>query len=261
MSKLDGKVCIITGAAQGIGKGIAERLASEGASVVIADVNGELAEETAAEIRKDGYPALAVKVDVTNRDEVKAMIDRTVEEFGKLDVMFNNAGVNRPQHFLETTEENWHWIMNVNGLGVLIGIQEAAKQMIEQGTGGKIINTASVAGRQGYGNVAPYCASKFAVISLTQSGARALAQHGITVNAFSPGVVDTPLWEQLDQDLMELGESSKPGEAMENFAAAILLGRPAEPEDIAGMASFLASSDSDYITGQVLPIDGGQVLV
>ena len=102
--KLDGKVCIITGAAQGIGKAIAERLASEGASVVIVDVNGELAEETAAEIRADGYPALAVKVDVTNRDEVKAMIDRTVEEFGKLDVMFNNAGVNRPQHFLETTE-------------------------------------------------------------------------------------------------------------------------------------------------------------
>lgn len=151
--------------------------------------------------------------------------------------------------------------MTVNGLGVLIGIQEAAKQMIAQGSGGKIVNTASIAGRQGYANVAPYCASKFAVISLTQSAARDLAQHGITVNGFSPGVVATPMWKKLDEELMELGESSRPGEAMENFSESILLGRPAQPEELTGTALFLASADSDYMTGQIMAIDGGMVLV
>jgi len=122
--------------------------------------------------------------------------------------MFNNAGINKPMNFLDVTEDNWNLIMKVNGLGVLIGMQEAAKQMISQGTGGKIINTASIAGRQGYDNIAPYCASKFSVISLTQSGARALARHNITVNGFSPGVVATPLWEQLDKDLIAIGRPS-----------------------------------------------------
>ncbi|MFN8456918.1 MAG: glucose 1-dehydrogenase [Anaerolineae bacterium] len=258
--KLQGKVCIITGAARGMGKAFGLRFASEGASVVFADLNAAQAEEAAQECRGQGGQAISAAVDVAKRDQVKAMIDRAVAEFGRLDVMFNNAGVNRPQNFLETTEENWHWIMNTNALGVLIGTQEAAKQMIKQGGGGKIVNTASIAGRQGFANVAPYCASKFAVISLTQSAARDLAKHGITVNGFSPGVVDTPLWEQLDQDLMALGESSRPGEAMQNFAAGILLGRPAKPEDITGTALFLASSDSDYVTGQIMAIDGGMVL-
>lgn len=255
------KTVIITGAARGIGKAIGMRLAAEGANVVFADINAEEAESTAAECREAGGTAMGAAVDVTSREQVKAMIDKVVAEYGSLDVYFNNAGVNRPQNFLETTEENWNWIMNINGLGVLIGTQEAAKQMIEQGNGGKIVNTASVAGRQGYANVAPYCASKFAVISLTQSAARDLAQHGITVNGFSPGVVATPLWKQLDEDLMALGESSRPGEAMENFSAGILMGRPAQPDDIAGTALFLASADSDYITGQIMAIDGGMILV
>jgi len=259
--RVEGKVCIITGAARGIGKAIGLRLASEGASVVFADINAEEAKGAAAECREQDGKAISAQVDVTRRDQVKAMINKTVAEFGQLDVMFNNAGVNKPQDFLETTEENWNWIMTINGLGVLIGIQEAAKQMIKQGGGGKIVNTASVGGRQGFDNIAPYCASKFAVISLTQSGARDLAKHGITVNGFSPGVVDTPMWKQVDEDLMELGVSSKPGEAMADFSKAILLGRPATPDEIAGMALFLASTDSDYITGQILPIDGGQILV
>ena len=161
---------------------------------------------------------------------------------------------------METTEENWDRIMRVNALGVFLCTQEAARQMIAQGGGGKIINTASIAGRQGYGNIVPYCASKFAVISITQSSARALAPHKITVNAFAPGVVDTPLWNQLDREHMELGETSQPGEAMRNFAAGILLGRVAQPNDIAGLASFLAGPDSDYITGQVIVVDGGMLL-
>jgi meso-butanediol dehydrogenase/(S,S)-butanediol dehydrogenase/diacetyl reductase len=255
------KVCIVTGAAQGIGEAIGRGLVKEGACVTFADLNVEKAEAVAADIRKGGGRAIAFKVDVSKRDQMKSLIQRTVDEFGQLNVMFNNAGVNKPQNFLETTEDNWDFIMRINGLGVLIGIQEAAKQMISQRRGGKIVNTASVVGRQGFANVAPYCASKSAVISLTQSAARDLAKNHITVNGFSPGVVATPLWDQLDKQLMELGESSKPGEAIQNFSANILMGRPATPQDIVPTALFLASADSDYVTGQIMAIDGGQILV
>lgn len=258
--KLSNRVCIVTGGAQGIGKGIGLRLVAEGASVVFADLNGEEAERVALSVRAGDGKAIGVAVDVTQRMQVQALVQRTVAEFGKLDVMFNNAGINKPERFLETTEENWERIMRVNGLGVLIGMQEAAKQMIAQGHGGKIVNTASIAGRQGYPNIAPYCASKAAVVMLTHSGARALAAHNITVNAFSPGVVDTPLWAQLDRDHMEIGDSSAPGEMMRAFASGILLGRVSSPDDIAGLAAFLASSDSDYITGQILTVDGGMLL-
>lgn len=260
--KMDGKVCIITGAAQGIGKGIACRLAKEGAIVAIADLNGVKAKATAQEIVDKGGKAIGIQVDVAERSQVKAMIDETVKEFGKLDVMFNNAGFNKPMKFLETTEENWNAVMRVNALGCLIGMQEAAKQMIKQGNGGKIINTTSMAGRQGYPDFAPYSASKWAVISLIQAGARELTpKYDITVNGFGPGVVATPLWDQLDKDLMSIGSSDKEGQAMSNFAAGILRGRVATPEDIAGTALFLASSDSDYMTGQVVMIDGGMTLV
>jgi meso-butanediol dehydrogenase/(S,S)-butanediol dehydrogenase/diacetyl reductase len=164
-------------------------------------------------------------------------------------------------HFLETTEENWRVTLDVNGLGTLICQQEAAKQMIAQGTGGKLILTSSIAGRQGYPNFASYCASKFAVTALTQAGARALAEHQITVNAFAPGVVDTPLWQKLDLDIMELGDTEKPGQAFAEFSGDILAGRPGKAEDVNGTALYLASSDSDYMTGQIVMIDGGMVLV
>jgi meso-butanediol dehydrogenase/(S,S)-butanediol dehydrogenase/diacetyl reductase len=233
------KACIVTGGAQGIGEAIGRGLAGEGASVTIADVNFNKAENVAAELRKSGAKAIAAQVDVTNRGQVRALVEQTVQEFGKLDVIFNNAGVNRPEDFLDTSEESWHFIMGVNALGVLIGMQEAAKQMIHQGTGGKIINTASIAARQGFEYMACYCASKFAVVALTQTAARHLAKHGITVNGFSPGVVNTPLWETTDDELMRLGVSSRKGEAMANFSTTILLGRPATPQDKA--KTFTAS--------------------
>lgn len=258
MGRVDGKSIIITGAARGMGKAIGHALIAEGAHVCYADIDEDGAKKAAAEA---GSNAIGVKVDVTKRDQVAQMIQQTVDAFGKLDVMFNNAGVNKPLDFIDVTEENWHFVMNINGLGVLIGIQEAAKQMIKQGGGGKIINTASIAGRQGFDNVAPYCASKFAVISLTQSAARAFAKNNITVNGFAPGVVDTPLWKQLDEDLMKMGASEKPGQAMADFSADILLGRPATPADITGTTTFLASGDSDYVTGQIMAIDGGMILV
>jgi meso-butanediol dehydrogenase/(S,S)-butanediol dehydrogenase/diacetyl reductase len=265
MAGVSGRSCIVTGAAQGIGRAIGEALLVEGANVCFADINAakvaEVADANAARAAEAGCKVTHAAVDVTNREQVKAMIAHAVETFGRLDVKFNNAGVNKPMNFLDVTEDNWNFIMGINGLGCMIGMQEAARQMIAQGGGGKIINTASIASRQGFDNVAPYCASKWAVVSLTQSGARDLAKHDITVTGFAPGVVATEMWEQVDQDLMAIGAAERPGQAMEEFSAEILRGRVARPEDITGTTTFLASSASDYMTGQIVMIDGGMTLV
>ncbi|WP_029057429.1 SDR family oxidoreductase [Stappia stellulata] len=265
MGRVSGRACLVTGAAQGIGRAIAEALLEEGADVCFADINGEKAAHVAAENAErastGGGKVMSAKVDVTQRNEVRDMIARAADAFGRIDVKFNNAGVNRPMNFLDVTEENWRFIMDVNGLGVLIGMQEAARQMIAQGGGGKIVNTASIASRQGFDNVAPYCASKWAVVSLTQSGARDLARHDITVTGFAPGVVATEMWEEVDRDLMAIGASERPGQAMEEFSSEILKGRVATPADITGTTTFLASRDSDYMTGQIVMIDGGMTLV
>jgi len=265
MGRVSGRACIVTGAAQGIGRAIGEALLDEGADVCFADINADKVAEVAAanqdRARTGGGRAISAAVDVTDRSQVRAMIAQTVAAFGKLDVKFNNAGVNKPMNFLDVTEENWNFIMGINGMGCLIGMQEAARQMIAQGHGGKIINTASIASRQGFDNVAPYCASKFAVVSLTQSGARDLAKHDITVTGFAPGVVATEMWEEVDRDLMEIGAADRPGQAMEEFSAEILKGRVALPVDITGTTTFLAAKDSDYMTGQIVMIDGGMTLV
>ena len=252
---------VVTGAASGIGRAIAAGLAADGYSVVVADLDDVNGRAVAKEIATSNHGrAIFHHVDVTDRASISAAIEACKRQFGSLKVMVNNAGFNKPEPFLEASEAVWHKIMDVNALGVMIGIQEAGKAMIAAGTKGKIINTASIAGRTGYADWAPYSASKFAVIALTQAGARALASNGITVNAFAPGVVDTPLWTQLDKDLMAMGVSSAPGEAMENFSSSILLGRPAKPSDVVGTVRFLASAASDYMTGQVLMIDGGMIL-
>ena len=263
MGRVSDRVCIVTGAGRGIGRAIGEALLAEGAKVCFADINAEAVHAVADAAKKQGHAGrvTAAQVDVTDRQQVRAMIDHTVETFGRIDVKFNNAGVNKPMNFMDVTEGNWHFIMNVNGLGCMIGMQEAARQMIAQGGGGKIINTASIASRQGFDNVAPYCASKWAVVSLTQSGARDLAKHDITVTGFAPGVVATEMWEQVDKDLMDIGAAERPGQAMEEFSSEILRGRVAKPEDITGTTTFLASKDSDYMTGQIVMIDGGMTLV
>lgn len=265
MDRLTGRSCIVTGAARGIGRAIGEALLDEGADVCFADINGDLVAEVvkanAQRASRANAKIISATVDVANRDQVRAMIDKAVAAFGKIDVKFNNAGVNKPMNFLDVTEANWEFIMRVNGLGCMIGMQEAAKQFIRQGTPGKIINTASIASRQGFDNVAPYCASKFAVVSLTQSGARDLAKHDITVTGFAPGVVATEMWEEVDRDLMDIGASEKPGQAMDEFSSEILKGRVAIPDDITGTTTFLASKDSDYMTGQIVMIDGGMTLV
>jgi meso-butanediol dehydrogenase / (S,S)-butanediol dehydrogenase / diacetyl reductase len=255
MGKLDGRTCVVTGAGRGIGRGIAARLAHEGANVVIADVDADGAKAAAEEIGG----AMAVACDVADRASVQAAIAAAVERFGRLDVMFNNAGVSKTVRFLDTTEDDWERIMRVNGRGVLLGMQEAANQFKRQGGGGKIVNTASIAGKSGFPLFAAYSASKFAVIGLTQAGARAFAEDEITVNAFCPGVVTTELWDQLDDEFIAIGETQRKGEALESFGAGILAGRLSTPDDITGLALFLASSDSDYITGQAINVDGGMI--
>jgi meso-butanediol dehydrogenase/(S,S)-butanediol dehydrogenase/diacetyl reductase len=258
--RLAGRTIIVTGAGSGMGRAFAMSLAREGAVVGVLDVSEDAAQVVSAEIHGQSLAAVPLRADVSKRPEVVAAFDAFVEHVGKLDVLFNNAGFNQPMRLLDVTEENWRAIMDVNALGTLIGIQEGAKRMIPRRSG-KIINTSSIAGRQGYPSFAPYCASKFAVNALTQAASRALAEHNITCNALAPGVVDTPLWEKLDADLMAIGEADSPGQAMADFAAGILRGRPAVPADIVGTAVYLASSDSDYMTGQIVMIDGGMVLV
>jgi meso-butanediol dehydrogenase / (S,S)-butanediol dehydrogenase / diacetyl reductase len=255
MGKLDGRTCVVTGAGRGIGRGIAARLAQEGANVVIADIDADGAAAAAEEIGG----AIGVSCDVADRASVGAAIAAAVERFGRLDVMFNNAGVSKTVRFLDTTEDDWERIMRVNGRGVLLGMQEAAQQFKRQGGGGKIVNTASIAGKSGFPLFAAYSASKFAVIGLTQAGARAFAEDEVTVNAFCPGVVTTELWDQLDDEFIAIGETQRKGEALESFGAGILAGRLSTPDDITGLALFLASSDSDYITGQAINVDGGMI--
>ncbi|TFC37997.1 glucose 1-dehydrogenase [Cryobacterium sp. TMT2-42-4] len=257
-TRLEGKTIIVTGGASGIGAAIARGVAREGAKVVIADLDLAAGRRVADAIAAAGGAAVAVEMDVTDRAAVRAAIDMAVARFGRLDVYFNNAGMNSPMRFLDITEKNFELVLKVNALGVLIGTQEAAKQFLAQGSPGKVVNTASIAGRTGFPNFAPYSAAKAAVISLTQAGARALAPDGITVNAFAPGVVDTPLWTKLDVELAEMGAADS---GFASMAGDILLGRPAVPDDIVPTAIFLAASDSDYITGQVIPIEGGMILV
>lgn len=256
--RLSERVVLVTGGASGIGAALCRGFAAEGAHVAIADLNAEAADQLAQEIMASGGSAIGVEMDVTNREQVAGGIQETVKAFGKLDAYFNNAGMNSPMKLLDVTEDNFNLIMKVNVLGVLIGMQEAAKQFIAQGSGGKIINTASIAGRTGFPSFAPYSAAKSAVISLTQAGARAWAEHNITVNGFAPGVVDTPLWVKLDEELEEIGEADG---KMDKLSSQIILGRPAVPEDIVPTGVFLAAEDSDYITGQIIPIEGGMILV
>ncbi|MEJ7761867.1 MAG: L-iditol 2-dehydrogenase [Thermomicrobiales bacterium] len=254
--RLDGKVAIVTGGAQGIGRATARRFASEGAKVVIADLQADAATAVADEIGVNGGDAIGLAADVTERAAAGTVVDAAVERFGGVDILFNNAGVIRITPFLEIDEAEWDLLFDVNCKGTLWFAQAAAARMIEQGRGGRIINVASQAGRRGEPLVLTYCASKATVISMTQSMALALAPHQITVNAIAPGIVDTPLWESNDRRFAEL-LGMEVGEPKRTFVATIPLGRIEQPEDVAGMAAFLASPDAGYITQQCYNVDGG----
>jgi len=260
-NSVEDRSIIVTGSGRGIGRSIAEGLAQAGARVVIADIDAATAEATAAEIRATGAKAIGLAVDVADRASVRELIARTVTENGRLDAIFNNAGIAQVKPFNDITEDDWHRVMDVNAMGVLIGIQEASKQFIAQGGGGKIVNTASIAGKQGYEPLAHYSASKFAVVALTQAAARAFGKHRICVNAICPGVVATDMWKLIDKGFKDEGLTSRDNEAFEGFSADILLGRSSQPGDLVGVSIFLASAGSDYMTGQSLVVDGGMVLV
>jgi meso-butanediol dehydrogenase/(S,S)-butanediol dehydrogenase/diacetyl reductase len=261
MGRVQDKVVIVTGGAGGIGAKACKAIAAEGAKIVVADLDADAAESVAAEIRTDGGTATSVGVDVTDRSQVQAMVRAAVEQFGALNVIFNNAGMNRPRSFMEVDEANFDEIVHVNTWGVIVCTQEAARQMIAQGTGGKIINTGSIASRQGYWEFVPYCVAKFGILAVTQATARGLIEHGITVNAFAPGVVDTPMWVGLNEDIRAIHDRPADADPMAEFATNTLIGRPATPAELAPFLVYLASEESDYMTGQMYMVDGGQILV
>jgi acetoin reductase-like protein len=256
MMKLKGKVAIVTGSAQGMGRAIALRYAQEGAHVVIGDLKQQESQKVVDEIIATNGKAVAAAVDVRNQQQVQAMVDTAVSAFGRLDILVNNAGVGKIVPFLETTEQHWDFMFDINCKGVLWCSQAAARAMIKQGGGGKIVNMASQAGRRGEAYVLAYCASKACVISMTQSIALALAEHKINVNAIAPGVVDTPFWEEVDKQFASI-MNLPVGEPKRRAIASIPLGRIEQPEDVTGLAVFLASHESDYITQQCINVDGG----
>lgn len=251
--QLQGKVAVVTGAARGIGRAIAERYGREGARVVIADLNEAGAREVATAV---GNGALGLRLDVTAQDSIDALVARVVAECGGVDILVNNAGLFDLAPIVEITRESYRRVYAVNVEGLLFTMQAVARQMIVQGRGGKIINFASQAGRRGEALVAVYCSSKTAVISLTQSAGLDLIKHRINVNAIAPGVVDNEHWEHVDA-MFARYENLAPGEKKRAVGAAVPFGRMARPEEIGGLATFLASADADYIVAQCYNIDGG----
>jgi meso-butanediol dehydrogenase/(S,S)-butanediol dehydrogenase/diacetyl reductase len=213
-------------------------------------------EGVADELRAAGRQAAVIDVDVSDAAQVDAMIAATVAELGRLDVMIANAGVAQVAPLLEVTPDQFDWLMSINLRGVFLCYTAAARQMIAQGDGGKIIGAASIAAHKGFAMLGHYSASKWGVRGLTQAAAQEWAPHGITVNAYCPGIVGTKMWEYIDEKLAEAGGLQK-GEAIAKFSELITLGRVETPEDVAQFVSYLASPDSDYMTGQSVMIDGG----
>lgn len=254
MTRLHGKSALITGAARGIGRAFAEAYVAEGAHVVIGDINLDGAEAAAAEI---GPAASAVRLDVTDQTSIDAAVAAVVDRHGALDILINNAGLFDLAPIVEITRESYDRVFGINVAGTLFTMQAAAKQMIAQGRGGKIINMASQAGRRGEPLVAVYCASKAAVISLTQSAGLNLIEHGINVNAISPGVVEGEHWDGVDA-LFAKYEGLKPGEKKKQVAAGVPYGRMGTAQDLTGVAVFLATPEADYIVAQTYNVDGGQ---
>ena len=251
--RLQNKVAIVTGGARGIGRAICERYASEGARVVVADLGGKECESVAAAI---GRGAIGVALDVTNQASIDAMVAAVVKSCGGIDILVNNAGVFDMGPLEEITHEGYRKIFAVNVEGLLFTTQAVVAQMKKQGRGGKIVNFASQAGRRGEAFVAVYCASKATVISLTQSMGLELAKYKINVNGIAPGVVDTPMWDHVDA-LFAKYENLPIGEKKKRVGLAVPYGRMGTPEDMTGMAVFLASSDADYIVAQTYNVDGG----
>ena len=252
--RLEGKNALITGAARGIGLAFAKAYVSEGARVSIADIEIDRARDAAAEM---GQKAIAVEMDVTRQDSIEAAVSKTVEAFGQIDILINNAALFTAAPLVEIERQDYQRVFDVNVAGTLFTMQAVARHMIERGIKGRIINMASQAGRRGEPLVAVYCATKAAVISLTQSAGLNLIEHGINVNAIAPGVVDGEHWDGVDAFFARY-EGKKPGQKKKEVGAAVPYGRMGTPEDLTGMAVFLASDEAEYIVAQCYNVDGGQ---
>lgn len=253
------KVAVITGSGQGIGKALGERLANDGFSIVLSDIDKDTLNKAEKEFKDNGFEVASYVGNVAKLEDQNALVQFAVDTFGSVDVFVNNAGIEGPvAPITEVEPKTVDPVMDINIKGVLYGIQAAANQMIKQGNGGKIINACSIAGQQGFEMLSPYTASKFAVKGLTQGAAKELAKHKITVNSYCPGIVGTDMWERIDEEMMRF-MGTKKGEAFEKYAEGIALGRTQTPEDVANLVSFLASPNSGYITGQNILTDGGMV--
>jgi len=255
---IEGKVALVTGSGQGIGRAIALRLARDGADIAIVDVNDQKTRAVAEEVKALGRKTTTFKADVTKRDDVYAAIDHAENTLGGFDVMINNAGIAQVQPLAEVTPEEVDKILKVNVQGVLWGIQAAAKKFKQRGHKGKIINASSIAGHEGFAMLGIYSATKFAVRALTQAAAKEYASDGITVNAYCPGIVGTDMWVEIDKRFAEI-TGAPIGATYKKYVEGIALGRAQTPEDVAAFVSFLAGPDSDYMTGQAPLIDGGLV--
>ncbi|WP_323036769.1 L-iditol 2-dehydrogenase [Pararhodobacter sp.] len=251
--RLHGKCALITGAARGIGLAFAKRYAAEGARIAIADIDLERAQAAAAEI---GAAAIAVKMDVTDQASIDAGVAATIKAFGQIDILINNAAIFSAAPIVEITREDYTRVFDINVSGTLFTLQAVARHMIDKGIKGRIINMASQAGRRGESLVAVYCASKAAIISLTQSAGLNLIAHGINVNAIAPGVVDGEHWDGVDAFFAKY-ENKPLGQKKKEVAASVPYGRMGRAEDLVGMAVFLASADADYVVAQTYNVDGG----
>jgi D-sorbitol dehydrogenase (acceptor) len=254
MTRLAGKTALITGAARGIGLAFAQAYVREGARVAIADIAIDRAREAAAGL---GDAAIAVEMDVTQQESIEAAVAETVDRLGRIDILINNAALFTAAPIVEITREDYARVFDINVGGVLFTLQAVARHMIERGGGGKIINMASQAGRRGEPLVAVYCATKAAVISLTQSAGLNLIKHGINVNAIAPGVVDGEHWDGVDAFFAKY-ENKAPGQKKAEVGAAVPFGRMGVAEDLTGMAVFLATDEARYIVAQTYNVDGGQ---
>lgn len=256
MGRLAGKTALITGAARGIGLSFAETYLREGASVVIADINIERARQSADRL---GDACHAISMDVTSQDSIDNAVADAVELLGGIDILINNAALFTAAPIVEIEREDFEQVFAINVAGVLFTMQSLARHMIERGKGGKIINMASQAGRRGEPLVAVYCASKAAVISITQSAGLDLIKHNINVNAISPGVVDGEHWDGVDEFFAKY-ENKPPGQKKTEVGSAVPYGRMGTPQDLTGMAVFLATDEAKYVVAQTYNVDGGQWL-
>ncbi len=255
---IHGKVALVTGAGQGIGRAIALRLARDGADVALVDINASKTNQVAGEIAELGRKATVFVADVSQLDQVVAAVEHTYSTLGGFDIIVNNAGVAQVESLLEVTPEQVDRILRINVQGVLWGIQAAGKKFKSLGQRGKIINACSIAGHEGFALLGVYSATKFAVRALTQAAAKELASDGITVNAYCPGVVGTDMWVEIDQRMADI-TGAEVGATYKKYVDGIALGRAETPDDVAGFVSYLASPDADYMTGQAPLIDGGMV--